>query len=93
MANDLGHLRRSQIITSHGPGSVIDFRAGGAGISVVASGLEQWDNFFALPDDLKYNLILMNPPFSLKSASKTRFLVLFLLIDDFAAILASLHNQ
>jgi superfamily II DNA or RNA helicase len=29
--------------------------------------LEQVENFFALSDDLKYNLILMNPPFSLKA--------------------------
>lgn len=46
MANDLGDVRRSQVITSHGPGAIIDFRAGGrggAGISVVAAGLEEWD--------------------------------------------------
>ena len=46
MGNELGDVRRSQVITSHGPGSIIDFRAGGrggAGISVVAAGLEEWD--------------------------------------------------
>ena len=29
MRNELGDVRRSQIITTHGPGSIIDFRAGG----------------------------------------------------------------
>ena len=46
MAYELGNIRRSQIITTHGPGSIIDFRAGGfggAGVSVVAAGLEEWD--------------------------------------------------
>ena len=48
MPNDLGDIRRSQVITSHGPGSVIDFRAGGhggAGVSVVGAGLEEWDHW------------------------------------------------
>lgn len=48
MRNELGDIRRSQVITTHGPGSIIDFRAGshgGAGISVVAAGLEQWDQW------------------------------------------------
>jgi hypothetical protein len=46
MSNDLGDVRRSQIITTHGPGSIVDFRAGGYGgaaVSVVAAGLEEWD--------------------------------------------------
>lgn len=44
--NDLGKLRRSQVVTVFGPGAVVDFRAagpGGAPISVVAAGLEEWD--------------------------------------------------
>lgn len=41
--NHLGDLRRSQVITIHGPGAIVDFRSGGAGISVVAAGLDQWD--------------------------------------------------
>lgn len=41
--NELGDLRRSQVITTHGPGAILDFRAGAAGVSVVAAGLEQWD--------------------------------------------------
>ncbi|MFC2094965.1 DrmB family protein [Candidatus Bipolaricaulota bacterium] len=46
MRYELGDVRRSQIITSYGPGAIIDFRAGGyggAGISVVAAGLDEWD--------------------------------------------------
>lgn len=52
MANELGDVRRSQVITSHGPGAIIDFRAGGHGgasISVVAAGLEAWDRWASPP--------------------------------------------
>lgn len=48
----LGDIRRSQIIITHGPGSIIDFRAGGyggAGVSVVAAGLEEWDRWAPPP--------------------------------------------
>lgn len=48
MLNELGDVRRSQIVTTHGPGAIIDFRAGGyggAGISVVAAGLDEWDRW------------------------------------------------
>lgn len=46
MPNDLGKIRRSSIITTAGPGAVIDFRAGGgegAPVSAVVAGLEEWD--------------------------------------------------
>ena len=52
MPIELGDVRRSQVITSHGPGSLIDFRAGshgGAGVSVVAAGLEEWDKWAPPP--------------------------------------------
>lgn len=52
MRNELGDVRRSQVITTHGPGSIIDFRAGGfggAGVSVVAGGLEEWDKWAPPP--------------------------------------------
>ncbi len=52
MHNELGDIRRSQIITTHGPGAIIDFRAGGyggAGVSVVAAGLEEWDRWAPPP--------------------------------------------
>lgn len=43
--NEAGALRRSQCLVPHGPGSIVDFRVGRAGapISIVAAGLEQWD--------------------------------------------------
>lgn len=41
--NELGTIRRSQVITTHGPGSIVDFRAGGGPVSVVAAGLDAWD--------------------------------------------------
>ena len=48
MRNELGNIRRSQVITTHGPGALIDFRAGGHGgasVSVVGAGLEEWDQW------------------------------------------------
>ena len=44
--NELGDIRRSQVITTHGPGAILDFRAGnfgGAAISAISAGLEVWD--------------------------------------------------
>jgi hypothetical protein len=52
MRNELGDVRRSQVISSHGPGSIVDFRAGGyggGGISVVAAGLDEWDRWAPPP--------------------------------------------
>ena len=43
---ELGEMRRSQVVTTFGPGAIVDFRAGGKGgapVSVVAGGLESWD--------------------------------------------------
>ena len=41
--NELGKVRRSAAIMNYGPGAIVDFRAGGGPVSVVAAGLEQWD--------------------------------------------------
>jgi hypothetical protein len=44
--DELGELRRSQVVTTFGPGAIVDFRVGGyrgASVSVVAAGLEQWN--------------------------------------------------
>ena len=51
MRNELGEVRRSQVITSHGPGSLIAFRAAATvvGVSVVAAGLEEWDRWAPPP--------------------------------------------
>lgn len=45
MSHDkLGRVRRSAVVMTHGPGAIIDFRSpSGAPISVVAAGLDQWD--------------------------------------------------
>jgi Domain of unknown function (DUF1998) len=43
---ELDEMRRSQVVTTFGPGSIVDFRAGrngGAPISVIAAGLDAWD--------------------------------------------------
>ena len=44
--NQLGELRRSSVVTTFGPGAVVDFRADGASVSGVVAGLEEWDNWF-----------------------------------------------
>lgn len=52
MRNELGDVRRSQVIITHGPGSIVDFRAGGyggAGVSVVAAGIDEWDRWAPPP--------------------------------------------
>ncbi len=46
MQNELGEIRRSQVVNTYGPGAIVDFRAGKSGdaaISVVAAGLEAWE--------------------------------------------------
>lgn len=47
--NKLGQARRSQCIGNLGPGAIAEFRVttrdGSAAVSIVASGLEQWDRF------------------------------------------------
>jgi hypothetical protein len=46
MANELGKLRRSAVISTFAPGAIVDFRAEGAAISGVVAGLEEWDTSF-----------------------------------------------
>ena len=42
--NEIGVVRRSQVLSSYGPGAIIDFRGvNGEPISVIAAGLDQWD--------------------------------------------------
>ena len=47
--NDVTELRRSSIISTYGPGSVIDFLADGVAVSGIATGLESWDEYFGPP--------------------------------------------
>ena len=46
MSNDLKELRRSLVVSTYGPGAVVDFRADNAPVSGVACGLEEWDLSF-----------------------------------------------
>ena len=41
--NDLGELRRASLVSTFGPGAVVDFRAAGGAVSGVVAGLETWD--------------------------------------------------
>jgi len=42
----IGKIRRSQVITTYGPGAIIDFRSpAGAPISAVSGGLDHWDKW------------------------------------------------
>lgn len=43
---EIGNLRRSTVVQTFGPGSIVDFRAEGAPISAVIAGLEEWDSSF-----------------------------------------------
>lgn len=53
--NELGELRRSQVVTTYGPGAIVDFRAGGHGggpVSIVAAGLDAWDEHAGAPNEM-----------------------------------------
>lgn len=39
----LGDVRRSTLVSTHGPGAIVDYRAGGAPISAVTLGLDEWN--------------------------------------------------
>lgn len=47
MSNDLKELRRSAVVTTFGPGAVVDFRAENAPVSGIIAGLEEWDSSFS----------------------------------------------
>lgn len=44
--NDLQELRRSAVVSTAGPGALVDFRADGAAVSGLVAGLEEWDSSF-----------------------------------------------
>jgi hypothetical protein len=61
--NILGSIRRSQVVSTYGPGSIVDFRAGASGdaaISAVACGLDSWvsDN---VPPDIRDATVINEP--------------------------------
>jgi len=49
ISNELGKLRRSAVVMTFGPGSIVDFRAEGAPISAIVGGLDEWDRSFRPP--------------------------------------------
>ena len=53
MANySAGELRRSAVVLTFGPGSIVDMRSKGAPISGVHTGLEEWDEEAPLEGEL-----------------------------------------
>mgnify|MGYP001158003381 CR=1 FL=1 len=50
--NNLGKIRRSMVVMTSAPGAITDFRADGAPVSAVISGLEEWDASFK-PEGLR----------------------------------------
>ena len=58
--NHIGELRRSAAVMTFGPGSVVDFRADGAPVSVVAAGIEEWDRSFP-PEGLRNPQTISEP--------------------------------
>ena len=60
MKNDLQDLRRSAVVSTFGPGSVVDFRAGGGAVSGIAAGLEEWDRSFP-PAGLAHPQVIREP--------------------------------
>lgn len=44
--SDLGQVRRSQVLSTNGPGAIVDFRGpSGAPVSAVAAGIDEWDRW------------------------------------------------
>jgi hypothetical protein len=58
----IGKIRRSQVLSGNGPGAIIDFRGdAGAPLSVVAAGLEAWDQLSARQGLLNDQRIVHEP--------------------------------
>ena len=56
--NMVGEMRRSSVIMTFSPGAVADMRAeAGAPVSGVTAGLEDWDRYAPLSNNLKYQKI------------------------------------
>ena len=57
ISNDLSELRRSSLVSTFGPGSVVDFRVDKGAVSGIAAGLEAWDQYFKPPGLAGYQII------------------------------------
>ena len=51
--NKVNDLRRSNAVTTSGPGALVDARAGSAAVSGIHAGLESWDLEAPLVGDLE----------------------------------------
>ncbi|PIB50740.1 DUF1998 domain-containing protein [Pseudomonas sp. 2995-1] len=60
MKDELQELRRSAVVSTFGPGSVVDFRSGGGAVSGIAAGLEEWDRSFS-PAGLAHPQVVREP--------------------------------
>ncbi len=69
MKNELQELRRSAVVSTFGPGSVVDFRAGGGAVSGIAAGLEEWDRSFP-PAGLAHPQVIRETRLQKSSASR-----------------------
>jgi hypothetical protein len=56
--NLIGEVRRSAVVMTYAPGSIMDMRADGGPVSVVCAGLEEWDSSAPLIGNLKYQKII-----------------------------------
>lgn len=60
MANELGEIRRSQLIHNFGPGAVVDMRVTGGTVSGIHLGLEEWVNgVYSIDPDLELQSIFL----------------------------------
>lgn len=59
MANNfVGELRRSAVLMTYAPGSIMDMRSGKGPVSGVSAGLEEWDASAPLTGNLRYQKII-----------------------------------
>lgn len=60
MANELGEIRRSQIIHNFGPGAIVDMRISGGTVSGIHLGLEEWvKSVYEVDPDLETQSIFL----------------------------------
>lgn len=56
--NSVGVLRRSAVLMTYAPGSIMDMRSGKGPVSGVSAGLEEWDRSAPLAGNLKFQKIV-----------------------------------
>ncbi|RQS42122.1 DUF1998 domain-containing protein [Burkholderia sp. Bp8990] len=56
--NSVGVLRRSAVLMTYAPGSIMDMRSGKGPVSGVSTGLEEWDRSAPLAGNLKFQKIV-----------------------------------